>query len=164
MFCSCIILSLVVKTCQNHKPWQRICKIFVLYVTYESMIHENLGRRFVMLFQLPCKILQLRQQYRRRQVVNSRKPRIVMIAEPQSNTVDLNGVSMHSSPLISVAYFPSLSLAFSDNLLLIRVKDRERLGDLFGEYKSLQLVNHYVSDHGNIDRESQRPKLFPKSL
>ena len=87
-----------------------------------------------------------------------------MIAEPQSNTVDLNGVSMHSSPLISVAYFPSLSLAFCDNLLLIRVKDRERLGDLFGEYTSLQLVNHYVSDHGNIDRESQRPKLFPKSL
>ena len=75
-----------------------------------------------------------------------------MIAEPQSNTVDLNGVSMHSSPLISVAYFPSLSLAFSDNLLLIRVKDRTRLCDLFGEYKSLQLVNHYVSDHGNIDR------------
>ena len=97
-------------------------------------------------------------------MVNSRKPRIVMIAEPQSNTVDLNGVSMHSSPLISVAYFPSLSLAFSDNLLLIRVKDRERLCDLFGEYTSLQLVNHYVSDHGNIDRESQRPKLFPKSL
>ena len=120
MFSSCISLSLVVKTCQNHKHWERIYKIFVLYVTYESMIHENLGRRFVMLFQLPCKILQLRQQYRRRQVVNSRKPRIVMIAEPQSNTVDLNGVSMHSSPLISVAYFPSLSLAFSDNLLLIR--------------------------------------------
>ena len=159
----------MVKTCHLNKitnAGKKFVKcLYVLYVTYESMIHENLGRRFVMLFQLPCKILQLRQQYRRRQVVNSRKPRIVMIAEPQSNTVDLNGVSMHSSPLISVAYFPSLSLAFSDNLLLIHVKDRTRLCDLFGEYTSLQLVNHYVSDHGNIlDRESQRPKLFPKSL
>ena len=124
---------------QNLKRWERIRNILVFYVTYESMIHEIFGK-FVMLFQLPCKILLLRQQYRRQQVVNSRKPRIVMIAEPQSNTVDLNGVSMHSSPLISVAYFPSLSLAFSDNLLLIRVKDRSSLeGNFFGEYTSLQL-------------------------